>query len=166
MTHYRFSVRGVPASQGSMTAMRNPRTGAVVVRHDSPKQLTAWRTLVALSAKQAGAQPLIGSVSVRAWFFLQRPQSHFRADGSLSTEGQHDLRPNRRGRDLDKLLRAVLDALTGVCWTDDAQVVEIISRKDWASSSPGADLEIVEYNGQGLGPFDFLSELRNEEEKS
>ena len=33
--------------------------------------------------------------------------------------------------DLDKLVRAVLDALTGVCYKDDSQVVYIETEKVW-----------------------------------
>lgn len=33
--------------------------------------------------------------------------------------------------DLDKLVRGVLDALTGVCYVDDSQVVKIDAQKVW-----------------------------------
>ena len=33
--------------------------------------------------------------------------------------------------DIDKLARAVLDALTGIVWVDDDQVVELVCRKRW-----------------------------------
>jgi crossover junction endodeoxyribonuclease RusA len=45
--------------------------------------------------------------------------------------------------DLDKLVRAVLDALSeaGV-WRDDAQVVSVVARKAYGSA-PGLTVEIV-----------------------
>lgn len=35
--------------------------------------------------------------------------------------------------DLDKLIRAVLDALTGIAYTDDSQVVRILAQKSYGS---------------------------------
>jgi Holliday junction resolvase RusA-like endonuclease len=35
--------------------------------------------------------------------------------------------------DLDKLVRAVLDSLTGVCYEDDSQVIRLRASKVWAS---------------------------------
>ena len=42
--------------------------------------------------------------------------------------------------DLDKLVRAVKDALTKVLWHDDGQVVEILARKFYAQ--PGAPVGV------------------------
>ena len=47
-----------------------------------------------------------------------------------------------RPPDLDKLQRAVLDALTGIVYVDDAQVVEIEAGKCGPSQSPGAKVWI------------------------
>ena len=44
--------------------------------------------------------------------------------------------------DLDKLLRSVLDALTGIVWVDDSQVVIISARKDFGQ--PGATITFSE----------------------
>jgi Holliday junction resolvase RusA-like endonuclease len=37
--------------------------------------------------------------------------------------------------DLDKLIRAVMDALTGTCYLDDSQVVRIRASKSWRSDT-------------------------------
>ena len=44
--------------------------------------------------------------------------------------------------DTDKLIRSILDALTGIVWTDDSQVVEILARKQFGT--PGAEIGIEE----------------------
>jgi Holliday junction resolvase RusA-like endonuclease len=44
--------------------------------------------------------------------------------------------------DLDKLIRAILDALTGVVWRDDGQVVDIVASKVYADT-PGVDVVIT-----------------------
>ena len=43
--------------------------------------------------------------------------------------------------DLDKYIRACLDSLTGICYVDDSQIVDISSRKVY-SDTPGADIKI------------------------
>jgi Holliday junction resolvase RusA-like endonuclease len=48
--------------------------------------------------------------------------------------------------DTDKLIRSVLDALTGIVWTDDSQVVEILARKQFGIQ-PGVDIIIEEIVG-------------------
>ena len=40
--------------------------------------------------------------------------------------------------DVDKLLRNILDALKGIIWTDDAQVVSVRADKHYALGMPGA----------------------------
>jgi crossover junction endodeoxyribonuclease RusA len=44
--------------------------------------------------------------------------------------------------DIDKLIRAVLDALKGVAWCDDSQVVSVYASKRYGQ--PGCKVEIFE----------------------
>ena len=44
--------------------------------------------------------------------------------------------------DVDKLARALLDSCKDV-WGDDAQVVELIAYKRWASGEPGVQVSIT-----------------------
>ncbi|MBA7632259.1 hypothetical protein ES703_39802 [subsurface metagenome] len=67
---------------------------------------------------------LLGPISLKLTFFMGRPKGHFRT-------GKHagELRPSAPEHptskpDLTKLTRAVEDALTGIIWKDDAQVVK------------------------------------------
>lgn len=48
--------------------------------------------------------------------------------------------------DLDKLVRAILDAGTGVLWIDDAQVRFIEARKVYAVSVPGVYVNVHPMN--------------------
>ena len=49
---------------------------------------------------------------------------------------------SRRYGDIDNLAKAVLDALNGVCWQDDAQVTELHVTKNLADN-PRLELEIT-----------------------
>jgi len=136
-----FCVWGHPEPAGSKQAF--PRKGApgrFVVVDDNPKS-RSWKALVGkVAAHVAGLTdyPIIDrAVGIRITFLRERPKYHSRADGSLKPDAPDypDTKP-----DTTKLLRAVEDALTGVLWTDDAQVVEQHVWKEW---SPQEGVEIT-----------------------
>jgi crossover junction endodeoxyribonuclease RusA len=106
-------VLGVPIPQGSM---RSPAAG--VVLHSSGK-VRPWREAMGWALRSAmKAQPVPGAVSVSLQFTLPLPKKpRVFAD---------------RAPDLDKLVRAALDALTGVVIVDDGQVVEVYAHKHYA----------------------------------
>jgi len=110
-----FHVHGTPTQQGSTKGWLNPKNGKVQVTHDNPAALRSWRQDVASQARDAGCAPLDGPMHVRATFRFLRPASVTPKKRPLPS-----VKP-----DLDKLLRSVLDALTGVAFKDDAQVVAV-----------------------------------------
>jgi Holliday junction resolvase RusA-like endonuclease len=67
------------------------------------------------------ANPAYGRdpVGVSFDFRFPRPRSHYGKRGLLPSAPRHMVTKP----DLDKLIRAALDALTGIIWRDDAQVV-------------------------------------------
>ena len=112
-------VPGLPQPQGSSRAF--VRGGKPVITSDNPR-LASWRMDVAHCAQAAMREahltaPLVGPVRVAVRFALPKPQR---------TRRQHPtVRP-----DVDKLARAVLDALTlASVWVDDAQVVILVAQK-------------------------------------
>lgn len=120
-----FTAIGMPATKGSTRAFA--RGGRIVVTATNPRT-KPWEAVVAAAALEAGAEPLDGPIAVGLVFRLPRPAGHF---------GKRGLRPTApawpaRRPDLDKLIRAVLDALTGICWRDDSRVVEIRATKGYA----------------------------------
>lgn len=129
MTVISFSVPGIPAPAGSTRAIpfrrRDGRLGVSVM--PASTRLRDWQATVRIAARQAaGDQRLLtGPLRVGLLFTLPRPKSHY---------GKRGLRPAAppypAGHpDLDKLTRAVLDALTGVIFGDDAQVVSLAAEK-------------------------------------
>lgn len=130
-----FTVYGDPQPQGSARAFVIGKRA--VVTSDNPK-LKGWRQNVAKAAQAALAPPratISGPVRVQADFFLKRPQKL--PKGRIG----HTVRP-----DSDKLVRGLLDSLTGVVWKDDAQVVEIHARKQYHAEGdqPHATISITE----------------------
>lgn len=113
-----FTILGLPATKGSTRSFINPRTRTVVTLPDA-KRLGEW-TQAAGWAARAARLPLLprsDAVSVYALFEFVRPQSAKR-------RGFPTVKP-----DGDKLIRALLDALTGIGYVDDAQVVDVIVSK-------------------------------------
>jgi crossover junction endodeoxyribonuclease RusA len=49
---------------------------------------------------------------------------------------------NRRKRDIDNQLKLILDALTGIVWTDDKQIVDLRIVKAYDKPQPRAEIVI------------------------
>ncbi len=113
----KFVVDAEPRSQGSMTAVYNRKLGVARVRHVAAPALSLWRQQCRDAARAAGAEKWTGPIGINLSFGLPSP---------LDTRHGYPKRP-----DLDKLIRGVLDALTGVCYLDDSQVIIITAVKRW-----------------------------------
>jgi crossover junction endodeoxyribonuclease RusA len=123
-TVIRFTVLGKPEPQGSMKAFQTKN--GIAMASDN-KAMRPWRQQVGWAALEArsGAEifaPLPDAIKLTVIFAFNCPQS-VRKSRMAPT-----VKP-----DLDKLLRAILDAGTGILWRDDAQVVEIVSQKCYNS---------------------------------
>jgi crossover junction endodeoxyribonuclease RusA len=126
-----------PATQGSKRHVGNG------IMRETNQRLPAWRTTVAVAALETD-HPLISvPVSVSIIFRFLRPKSHYSKSG-LAPHASLHLTSKQKG-DIDKLSRAVLDALTGTLLHDDSQVVQLSAHKRWATSGerPGALITII-----------------------
>ena len=127
-TTIRFEVRGLPIPQGSTRAW--VLHGKPVIT-SSAKGLATWRRLVAdVAQNHAPREPWEGPVGIELHFGLPKPKS---------APKRKRVWPDKRP-DLDKLTRAVLDALTYVVFADDSQVIDIRASKDYGA--PGVVVEI------------------------
>lgn len=109
------------------------------------KNLKEWRNLIAYAARDN--LPVDGpfsygeAVQVDAKFFFVRPKSHLKKNGELTKSAP---RSKHSKPDVDKLARAVLDALTGVYFDDDSQVVRLTVTKEYAlpGENPGLEIQV------------------------
>jgi len=99
-----------------------------------------FKAAVAATARVAIAEPWSGGVAVRVDARFARPRSHFAGGGRLRS-GAPD-HPGRNLGDVDNVAKAVLDALSGIAWADDCQVVELTATKSW-SDADRCDVAIV-----------------------
>lgn len=129
----RFTVPGVPVPQGSMRALMRPGARFPIVTSDN-RSLKPWRQSVAFAAVDACPDRELwqGPVSIGVVFYLPRPKS-------LPKRVAYPVKKP----DCDKLVRGVLDALTGILWRDDSQVVEMAAWKLYGDP-PRAEITVEE----------------------
>jgi Holliday junction resolvase RusA-like endonuclease len=98
-----------------------------------------WRSVVALVGREImmGRAPFTAALALRVTFVRPRPKVHYGARGIKASAPQS---PTTKP-DATKLLRALEDALTGICWIDDAQIVAQLVRKVYGAE-PGAFVEV------------------------
>jgi Holliday junction resolvase RusA-like endonuclease len=114
-------VLGVPKPKGSLKSWVHPRTKRVIVTHDNPNT-KPWQVLVQAMVREVRPTggPTREPVKVHLDFVLPKPKSlpkHVRF---------HVKKP-----DIDKLQRCLLDAMKGVVFHDDSQVVESHQTKQY-----------------------------------
>ena len=109
-----FTVYGTPQPQGSSRAFIPKGWTRAVITSDNPK-LKSWRQELADAALRAFKKGPIErdvAVGVTAIFYFSKPKSAKKSTHSKTTKP-----------DVDKLLRAALDGMTGIAYHDDAQVI-------------------------------------------
>ncbi len=136
-----FFVPGVPVPKGSAKAYVNKHTGRAQVMQDNRDRQKPWASAITLTAIELGAQVTTSPVGVYLVFFMPRLKSHFGTGKNSHAVKQNAPALHVSKPDLDKLVRCVLDALTGVAWIDDSQVFEIHATKIYRSS-PGVNITV------------------------
>lgn len=130
-----FFVPGTARTAGSKSAFKD-KFGKVHVTH-AGKYSKAWMDSVKWWAlKEYGQRTVLLTCPVRLTlrFFMARAQGHFRTGrhaGELKDSAP--AYPTKKP-DLDKLNRSISDALTGVVFRDDSQVVRLESTKVYCGS--------------------------------
>lgn len=124
----KFFVPGAPAPQGSK---RHVGHGRMV---ESSKALGPWRERVALAAHSNADGLMGGPIGIRLKFVMPRPKS----------TPKRTTPPAVKRPDIDKISRAILDAITGVLIADDSQVVDLHATKRLAEleESHGVHIEL------------------------
>jgi Holliday junction resolvase RusA-like endonuclease len=128
-----FTVLGLPQPQGSKTTGRT-RSGQPYLR-ESNRHLQPWRQAIAAAALEAmnGQPPLTRPLRLNTIFVFPRPKHHYSSGRNAeqlkpSAPAYQTTRP-----DLDKLTRAIGDALTGIVYRDDAQLAIIQAEKHYGT---------------------------------
>lgn len=99
--------------------------------YDPPKVKNFKRILRSLAVHQYSRPPLLGPLSVSLTFYrpVQKSISQTERERRLSNESKPVVKP-----DVDNYVKATLDALTGVLWHDDSQIVKLVSEKRYGET--------------------------------
>lgn len=128
----RFFVPGRAETKGSARGFgfkrKNGSVGVNIV-NDNPKT-KSWQKSVSMVARYTmnATPPIMGPIRITLRFQLER--------GKTVKRSEPITRP-----DIDKIIRPVLDALTGIVFVDDCQVVELVARKAY-DSEPGVVIDV------------------------
>ncbi len=128
-----FKVHGQPVQQGSKKAfVVNNR--AVIV-DDNKKQLKSYRNDIASAGReQMDTDPWRIPVHVNIDFLMARPKSHFGTGKNAENVKESAPLWHASKPDIDKLVRSVLDGITGVVIHDDSQVAALLVTKMYGTS--------------------------------
>lgn len=142
---FRCRVYGLPVGQGRprATIRRNwkPRFEGDLPKpmvYDPPEARDWKRTIVAQAIPEKPERPFECPVSMRLLFYFARPQTITRPWPSV--------RP-----DVTNLAKAIEDALNGIVYLDDAQIVDLHVRKEYGSQ-PGVEILIWHLGKNAAAP--------------
>ena len=130
-----FRVPGNPAPQGSKRGFVSANGKVSLV--ESSARVKPWRSDVKVFAAEAmtGHDLITGPVWLHCAFVMKRP---------VATPKTRPTPAATKKPDLDKILRAVLDSLTGTVYHDDSLIVEIVASKRIAEEGeqPGVHIKV------------------------
>lgn len=152
-----FFVPGRPQTAGSKTPVTAKNGKSYLIECGSKelrKKKDDWRgdlrdaALRAIEKASAGIDalrhewPKTCALEVYFTFYRARPSGHYgRKSGKPYVKPSADPYPIQRP-DVLKLARAAEDALTGILWADDSQIVREVLEKRWADDTYGPGLLI------------------------
>lgn len=132
----------VPLHPKTKEPYRNKNGGIVVSVVDDNKRGKDWKRLVAKTAREECGMPLLtGPLRLTLIVYRERPKSHFATVG-LNKQGRETPFPITKP-DSGKLARGTIDALTGILYKDDAQIVEDLTYKRYGTP-PRVEITIEE----------------------
>lgn len=133
-----FTVEGIPVGKGRP---KFARRGNFVTAY-TPKKTVDYESIVkeAGQAAMGSQEPLETPVSLYLYVRVPIPASYSKKVTAACLDGSQ--KPTKKP-DADNILKAISDALNGICYKDDAQIVNIHLSKVYATV-PGVDICIKE----------------------
>lgn len=125
----------IPGKPHPLQRARHTRSGH---SYDTEANKAA-KAKIAILARQEFKKPLDGPVSVNIHFWIPRPKSHYGKSLKPTAPDAHTQKP-----DIDNLVKTVFDALNGIAWNDDAQVVSLSTEKTWADIMKPSTFVLIE----------------------
>ena len=122
-------------------SFRTTRTGQKYLDASVIKYRKAIRNMAILQMRKQKAEKIEGAVNMNIVYSFRRPKSLNKKERNEIDSGKTV--PKTTKPDIDNLTKAILDALNGIVWKDDAQVTQINIQKVW-SAKDQIEVEIWE----------------------
>lgn len=106
---------------------------------------TQQKNFARASATFLPTSPLTGPLEAELRFFFSRPMNHYRTGkfaGLLRDDVMREGAWHSKRKDLDNLIKFVLDSLNGLAYLDDSQICSIVSSKCYAEEGTAARTEV------------------------
>lgn len=149
---FRLVIPTAPVAQGrpravNMAARRKyyrPNKPQIIL-HD-PIKVKRYKQLIGYYVRQHyDGQPLTGPLSVTLLFFREIQKSDSQKKQTAKGAGQ--IRPTKKP-DVDNYIKSTLDALNGILWVDDNEIVDLHAKK-YYSKHPHIEIEIERLSVEG-----------------
>lgn len=132
-----FEIPGQPVAQGRPRASTR---GGHVRMYDPPKSKQYKQLVRSAAIPYAPKEPLEGPLEVRMIFYRQNLKSFTKKQTQEAADGI--CRPTTKP-DTSNYIKGIEDALNGLMWKDDSQIVTLVAEK-YYSDDPRVFVEIVE----------------------
>lgn len=144
---FQLIIHGKAVPSGSKTAYVNQYTGKAHVV-DTCKEKANWQNFVRIQAQaeaaRLGIKPKNGQFHLAITFNFKRPKSHFGTGKNAGILKDSAPQYHTQKPDCTKLTRCTEDALQGICWTDDSQVVSQGIVKLWHDTEDFVVIQVCE----------------------
>lgn len=121
----RFTVPGLVRGKGRPRFVATPRGG----RTYTDAQTASYENLVKMCAKAAGARIIEGPIEMHIAVFMHVPQSISKKRRQAMLDG---IEVPTKKPDLSNILKAIEDALNGIAYPDDCNIVALSMTKHYA----------------------------------
>lgn len=120
-------IPGTPIPKGRP---RFARRGNFVATY-TPEKTRSYEKIVAIEGMTAmkGQKPLEGALRVEIEAYMPIPKATSKKIWALIEKGEY---PHIKKPDLDNLIKGGCDALNGICWLDDSQIVHLTVSKHYS----------------------------------
>lgn len=127
-----FTVYGEPQGKARARTVRNQYTGKTMSY--TPDKTALYENLIRMEYQAQTGGRYFGDVPMAIMV-----DCYFTPPKAKKRRAKPAKKP-----DADNILKAVCDALNGVAWKDDAQVVDAQILKSWAAEQPRIEVKIWE----------------------
>lgn len=136
-----FTVLGDPKSQKRHRTYTKGKDGKPLefARQVDPSA-TDKSDFLAQIFQFAPDKPLEGPLMLKVWFYFARPASHFGSGKNAGKLKNSAPKHHAKKPDCDNCVKLVKDAMNGVFYRDDSQIVQLFAFKSYADGTPRTDV--------------------------